>query len=151
MIRLLLHPFFLLCCSLFIANQVAERTGNGFPLLSAYLDDLLCLPIVLTITLFLMQRYALGQPDYRLPDGYLLLAFLIFSLVFEGLLPLLSPVCVRDAWDVVAYAAGGILFRQLINLPRKARSALLAPDRLKEAAGGHQTRKKQESLPTYTS
>jgi hypothetical protein len=151
MIRLLLHPFFLLCCSLFIANQVAERTGHGLPLLSAYLDDLLCLPIVLTITLFLMQRYALGQLDYRLPDGYLLLTFLIFSVVFEGLLPLLSPVYVRDAWDVVAYAAGGILFRQLINVPHKALYAHLGPDRLKEAALGQQTREKRESIPAYTS
>ncbi|CAN5919513.1 hypothetical protein BH24BAC1_BH24BAC1_07630 [soil metagenome] len=117
MTRLLIHPYFLLCCGLFLANQVAERTGQGLPLLSAYLDDLLCLPIVLTLTLLLMQRYVMRDMGYGLPDSYLALAVLMFSVFFEGLLPLLSPVYVRDPVDVLAYAAGALLFRQGLNRP----------------------------------
>ena len=112
---LLIHPYFLLSCALFLANQVAERTGQGLPLLSAYLDDLLCLPIVLTLTLLLMQRYVMRDGGYWLPDSYLALAVLMFSVFFEGLLPLLSPAYVRDPVDVLAYTAGALLFRQGIN------------------------------------
>jgi hypothetical protein len=115
--RLLIHPFFLLCCGLFVANQVAERTGRGLPLLSAYLDDLLCLPMVLTLTLLLMQRLVLRDFTYRLPDPYLALAVGMFAVFFECLLPLLSPRYVRDPWDVLAYAVGALLFRLWINRP----------------------------------
>lgn len=115
MTRLLIHPFFLLSCGLFLANQAAERTGRGLPLLSAYFDDLLCLPIVLTLTLLLMRRLVMRDGKYRLPDSYLVLAVGMFSVCFEGLLPLLSPRYVQDPVDVLAYAGGSLLFRLWIN------------------------------------
>jgi hypothetical protein len=47
----------------------------------------------------------------------LLAAWLYVSVLFEGLLPLLSDRYAADWLDVLAYGAGTLAFRQWLNRP----------------------------------
>lgn len=74
-----------------------------------YLNDLLCLPLFLPVILGLQAR--LGIRRHHRPPTMLeiLHNWLIFSIVFELVLPRLSLFnSVADPWDCVAYLAGGI-------------------------------------------
>ena len=74
-----------------------------------YLNDVMCLPLFLPMILF-------GQRVLRLRrhDGFprwweIVQHWVIFSVVFEVVLPRMGPAfdTTADPWDVVAYAAGG--------------------------------------------
>ncbi|TXK33742.1 hypothetical protein FVR03_18975 [Pontibacter qinzhouensis] len=110
------HPFFLLCFFLFLLNQVLELAGFYIWPLHTHLDDLLCLPLVLTLVLSVERRY-FNSPEFVLPLSYVLSAFVFITVVFELLLPLFYTRFTADAFDVLAYAAGGITFHLLLNKP----------------------------------
>jgi hypothetical protein len=76
----------------------------------AYLNDVLCLPITLTLALFLQQQMFPGSARERLNPAQILFTFLYISFFFEGVLPALADRYTRDWLDVVAYAAGGLIF-----------------------------------------
>ncbi|MDX5481587.1 MAG: hypothetical protein LPK07_07870 [Hymenobacteraceae bacterium] len=123
MINCLRHPFFLICLVLFCLNQLLELQQLYIWPLYAYLDDLLCLPITLTMALAGERAY-FRSPAFTLPKRYILLAFLLFTVVFEGILPLFSARYTADVLDIAAYALGGYAFQYILNKPAPA----LEPD-----------------------
>ncbi|WP_187263409.1 magnesium citrate secondary transporter [Pontibacter beigongshangensis] len=110
------HPFFLLCFFLFLLNQVLELSGIFLWPLHTHLDDLLCLPLALTVVLA-AERWYFKRPGFVLPVSYILSAFAVFAVVFELLLPLFFTRYTADALDVQAYAAGGLAFYLILNKP----------------------------------
>jgi len=90
-------------------------------LVSSYLGDLLCLPLLLSLALAAHR----GLIDRRgtLPVAWLVGAWASVSVWFEGLLPLWSPRAVGDPFDVLAYGLGAWLFHHWLNRPPRARSA----------------------------
>ncbi|MFD2513967.1 hypothetical protein ACFSRY_08830 [Pontibacter locisalis] len=116
--KTLCHPLFLLCLLLFGLNQLLELSKVYVWPLYTHLDDLLVLPITLTIALAAERAY-FNSHGFVLPLRYSLLAFVLFSAVFEGVLPLISQKYTADALDVVAYALGTAAFQLLINRPLK--------------------------------
>ncbi|TGE28351.1 hypothetical protein [Hymenobacter metallicola] len=87
------------------------------PPLTAYLSDLLAMPVILTLALVVQRRWVQRNPQFVLPDSWLLGAWLYISAWFELLLPLLSARHVGDPLDVAAYAAGTLFFRWVLNRP----------------------------------
>ena len=112
---LLKNKIFLIFIFLFIVNYLLEKCFGVFiPFIHAYLDDLLCMPIVLTITLALLHRMINTKP-YRLSGKQIIFAVAYFSIVFEVILPKLNKKHTADVLDVFAYALGAILFYLYIN------------------------------------
>lgn len=112
--KTLQHPLFILSMLLFCLNQALEQAEVYIWPLYTHLDDLLCLPVTLTIILAAERAY-FHNPFFILPKRYLLMAVLMFSIVFEGLLPTFAAKYTADAWDVVAYAVGAFVFQLGIN------------------------------------
>lgn len=107
--KYLLRPLFILACTLFIINQLSESQQIFLPYIHAYLDDLLCFPIVLTLILFLLRKIY-RNPHYRFTTTQIVFAVAYFSLVFEVFLPYFSANYRGDVWDVVAYGLGAWVF-----------------------------------------
>ncbi|NEM97729.1 magnesium citrate secondary transporter [Pontibacter burrus] len=78
-----------------------------------YLDDLLCLPLVLTATLFVL-RFFYGQ-RVRLSSYHVAFTVLYFSLAFEVFFPQFMPRYTGDFLDAVLYATGGVIFYRFLN------------------------------------
>ncbi|WP_266205043.1 hypothetical protein [Pontibacter kalidii] len=82
-------------------------------LVQHYLDDLLCLPLVLTTTLFVL-RFFYG-PQVRLSWYHVVFTVLYFSLAFEVFFPKFMPRYTGDWIDAVLYAVGGLIFYRFLN------------------------------------
>jgi hypothetical protein len=108
-------PVFLLFCTLFTGNKMLEINGVFIPFVHAYMDDLICLPVILNIILFLFRKFIYPDDQYCFPLFFILSALLMFSLAFEVLLPLRSDAYTADPWDILAYSLGGIFFHFRFN------------------------------------
>jgi len=101
---------------MFILVRLGEFGGTLPGWARWYLDDVLCLPLVLAAVL---AAHRLGGRDagWRLPLTHGILALGLFGIYFELVLPLLRPSAVGDPLDLVMYALGLGLFQFLINRP----------------------------------
>jgi hypothetical protein len=110
------QPLFLVFSALFIANQLIERMGIVIPIVHSYLDDLLCLPLTLTIALFIQQKIT-GSPTYLLSKNKIIFVWLFYSLYFEAWLPKVYSRYTADFLDVLVYGAGAFIFYIYLNKP----------------------------------
>lgn len=109
-----LRPLFWVLTTLYLLHQLARWRHYPLPRwVEFYLDDLLCLPLVLTLTLFLM-RFFFG-PQVRFSGYHISFAVLYFAVAFEVLFPRFLPRYTADALDAALYAAGGWLFYRFLN------------------------------------
>ena len=116
--RLLRHPLFLWSAALFALKYLLEHLRIfTWPLVHAYLDDLLALPVILTLVVAVQRQWVYRNPRYILSKFQVIFAVVYVAVLFEGLLPALSASYTRDAWDVVAYAVGAGIFYRFINRP----------------------------------
>lgn len=77
-----------------------------------YLGDVLLLPVLVPIALGAQRRLGLRRHDGPPTVAELVAHWLLWSWCFEWLgprLPALAPGAVADPWDLLAYAAGGVL------------------------------------------
>jgi len=99
---------FALLLAVFGLNQLALHAGYGTTFSTFYLDDLLCLPIVLSLIQYVQRRKY--SPRFTLPLSHIVLAVLFFALSFEIILPAISSRFTGDPLDVALYFIGGGLF-----------------------------------------
>ncbi len=113
------HPLFILAVVLFITNQVLERYFLfHLPYLHAYLDDLLCMLVLLPILLFLQRNLVFRDPTYTFHVAHIIIAIIACSLYFEVYLPYYyTPKYIADPLDVFAYSVGGFIFWKWMNRP----------------------------------
>ncbi len=116
---ILKNPFFLVCCSLFWINQGIERLGVTIPLVHSYFDDLLAMPVVLGITLQIMQWLYPSGNQLTFSKPQVLVGWVYFSIILELFLPWLSPTYTADIWDVLCYGIGSIAFYRWVNKPKQ--------------------------------
>jgi len=110
------HPLFVISVLLAAGNQLLERSGIFLPIVHAYLDDLLCFPIVLPVGLA-AYRFILRDASYTLSHWQVWPAVVLYAVTFEWVLPSYSPIYTADPLDVVAYAVGASAFMLWINRP----------------------------------
>jgi hypothetical protein len=109
-----LSPLFWVLAALYVGHRLQAWQQVSRPdWLRFYLDDFLCLPLVLTVTLFLM-RFLYG-PQVRLSRYHVLFVVVYVAGVFEGFLPYFMPRYTQDLLDVGLYAAGGAVFYFFLN------------------------------------
>lgn len=74
-----------------------------------YAADFLCMPIVLSVCLFIVRRWK-QAPRMQLSLLSILSLTTFYSLYFEAYLPPRSERYTGDIWDVVMYFTGAMLF-----------------------------------------
>lgn len=105
----LFSPLFVGAVALFFLNQWIENLGFYSVWLSSYLDDLVVMPIVLTIALECM-RLIYQHKSFELEFGMVFTAFVFMSLLFEFIVPRYSELYTQDYWDIGCYAIGSSIY-----------------------------------------
>lgn len=77
-----------------------------------YVNDFVITPIVLTISLFVMQKLR-NDKNYTIPLIVVLYLCSLYTVIFEYMLPKFHPRYTTDIVDVILYFFGGILFYYL--------------------------------------
>ena len=101
--------------ALFLLNRWIESRGLSFIPVRSWLDDVLVLPLALGFALWIHRRRRGGS--WTIPMFQVIVAVVLYALVFELVLPSYLDSAVADPLDVVAYAVGGVLFQLLLNRP----------------------------------
>lgn len=113
---MLTNRVFLGAVLLFLAFHLLVIFGIHSPLLESYLDDILCLPIILSITLYAHRRFRVNSNRFRLPLLHILIAFVVIAIGFEVVYPLMTSHGTADVADLLAYGGGAVIFDQWINI-----------------------------------
>lgn len=100
-----------LLMAVFFLIRLGETLGVAPGWARGYVDDFLCLPLVLSLAL-MAQRLG-GCPVLPLSHG--LGALGVFTVFFEGVLPRSGSGAVADPLDVLMYLAGFLVFQFCLN------------------------------------
>lgn len=76
---------------------------------SRYFGDLLALPVYLPMSYYLAWRLQLIPTEFKVKPVHVLAAAIIFSVLFEGLIPIVDSSSYRDWGDVMTYFIGATL------------------------------------------
>ena len=106
----LADPICIASILLYILNRwVLKPHHIGGWFTHGYLNDVLCLPLFLPIILRIQSVLGIRRHDLPPTLFEVLHNWLIFSIVFKGILPHLPMFTTADdPWDVLAYLAGGV-------------------------------------------
>jgi len=95
------------------------------PILHAYLDDLVCMPIVLGGATQITQWIHPIKNLYFIDKRAIIITVIFYSILFEGILPFVNPLTYTADWiDIVMYSVGAILFYNLVS--KKVKEEYLA-------------------------
>ncbi len=111
--EILARPGWYVAFVLFVLHQLAQYgLGWDIPYLDGYLDPTLCLPIMLGLWLA-ERRWMFGVG--RLSGLEVVVAGAALAVISEEGFPRWQPDFVRDWWDYLAYAVGGLWFWVWVN------------------------------------
>src|ERR1700733_14383002 len=96
-------PSLLICCLIWGIIHICRYLHRPIPILNDYLTDLIAVPAISCLTLSITRRFIVRNRKYQYPPVYYLFMALYVSVVFEGIMPLVSSKFTRDGWDVAAY------------------------------------------------
>src|SRR5690554_264037 len=97
------------------AVYICQRLHIALPsLINNYLNDFLCMPIVLIITQLLARKIKKDK-QYIIKNHLIILIVLYYSVYFEYYLPKVNARYTADFIDVILYALGGFVFYFLEN------------------------------------
>lgn len=110
--RYLRDPLFLICLVLYGLNRwlLKPLLPHGF--FHTSLNDVLCIPFWVPIMLWAMRRVGLRTDDAPPRSYEILIPLLLWSYVFELILPFYGPfqrLAFCDPQDIVCYAGGALL------------------------------------------
>lgn len=92
------------------AIYVRQRLQLPLPeLVNNYVNDLLCMPLLLGALTFLLRRLK-GDKDFRFSLLFVLFMASYYSVYFEYYLPKVNPRYTADWIDVVLYFTGAIAY-----------------------------------------
>ena len=133
MFRYLRDGLFLTSVALYALNRwvVKPSMPAGELFFSGHFNDLLVIPCALPPLLLLHRRLRLRHNDAPPTASEVAVHALVWSVFFEVLAPAFVRAARSDAWDVVAYCAGG-LFSWLVWNRAALTSKLFTPRNLIE-------------------
>lgn len=111
--RIVLFPiwFYLMLVTFLLNRYYFKPTGNIF--LDGWLNDLLCLPILLELSQISMQLIV--RKNYLLSKFQLIISIVYCSILFEYFLPRNYPTYYADPIDVLCYFVGGLFWFFKLN------------------------------------
>jgi hypothetical protein len=106
--RYLKDPLFLFCVALYFINRwvLKPHFPNEFSI--GYLNDVICIPIML----FIMRKLRLRIDDQAPKGSEILIPLIIWSFIFELYLPTVpffKHLATSDYRDIISYTAGAII------------------------------------------
>ena len=110
------NPVFLEALFLFVVTHFLNFLGFSFAFANAYLDDLVCFPLLLSGILVFHRSVRRGNSTYVLPLAHLVIGVVFYGILFEAILPALQSTSIADPLDVIAYGTGAIIFQVFINV-----------------------------------
>jgi predicted membrane protein len=117
--KILKNKYFIASAIIYLLVKGLRFIGHPLPILNGMINDLFCLPILLTLVLALQNFFFPKYCEAKLSLQKVLFMWIYMSIAFEVIMPLFSTRYTADWIDVPAYLAGGIFFYFFIN-PRKA-------------------------------
>ncbi len=102
--------------AVFLVNYVLQKNGVSTSFTRNYLDDLLAMPVILEICRNSM-KILLKQPGLELNFPMISMAFLLFSVGMELVLPKYYNHITSDIVDVFCYAFGIIFYQIFFQKP----------------------------------
>ncbi len=116
--QILRNPVFLSTAGIFWITYTLEYFKVfTLPIVHYYLDDLLAMPVILTLVVAVQRQWVYRNPQYVLSKTQVIFAVVYISVWFEGVLPALSGKYTRDFWDMLAYILGAWFFYRFVNRP----------------------------------
>ena len=105
-------PLFLLCVVTYFVNRLVLKAiwKEGF--VHEHLNDLICIPFWVPIMLFAQRKLGLRDGDGPPRPGELVIPLVVWSWLFEILLPAVDSLgdrFVADPLDVLYYSLGALL------------------------------------------
>lgn len=110
MFRYLRDPLFFCCFILYVANRLILKPAFEVAFLHRYLNDLICVPFLVPIMLFVLRRLQLRDHDRPPQIHEVVIPVLVWSIFFEILLPqhlYWSQWITGDPYDIFCYVIGG--------------------------------------------
>lgn len=107
--RTLLQPVFVISCLLLFLHQVTQFYV-AIEWIDNYLDDLVCMPIFLTLLLFERRHVFRIDPNYIFSWFEISVITLVFGVFYEAILPHYNTSFTSDNWDYLCYALGSLIF-----------------------------------------
>ncbi|MFV8281690.1 hypothetical protein ACNKXS_09105 [Christiangramia marina] len=106
----LLNATFILYVLIFLLFEALKFTGVHFPeWTTSYLNDFLCMPIILTICLK-MAHYLTKDRSIKISIAQALVLTCFYAIYFELILPQFVDRYTADLVDVLLYFIGATLF-----------------------------------------
>jgi protein-S-isoprenylcysteine O-methyltransferase Ste14 len=112
--RFLYHrdPLFIACLVLYLANRFLLKPNFSWYFLHAYLNDLICIPFLVPLLVFLTRNIGLRSHDLYPELHEIVLPVVVWSLVFECILPEMDSYrgpTHSDLVDVLCYLSGALV------------------------------------------
>lgn len=102
-------PWCLASWALYGVNRFVLDAASKGPFLRNSFNDVLLIPAVLPLILWVQRKVGLRGNDAMPRAGEIALHLIIWSLVAEVLAPMLTTRATADLGDVVAYSAGALI------------------------------------------
>lgn len=106
----LFDPYFISYCLAWGFIHACRYAKQPVPLLNDHLTDLIAVPVMAHLALIFTRRYIVRNNHYTYPFAYLLFIALYISIIFEVIMPRISPAYTADGWDIVAYFSGSVFY-----------------------------------------
>jgi hypothetical protein len=105
-------PLFLLCVATYFVNRLILKSIWQAGFVHEHLNDLICVPFWVPIMLFAQRHLGLRDSDRSPRPGELIIPLIIWSWVFEIILPEMGTLgdrFVADHLDILYYSLGALL------------------------------------------
>jgi len=109
----LLSIYFLFSIIIGISVYFAQKNEFYLPkIIQNYLNDFLIIPIVLTISLYVL-RWSRNDKNYTIPILLILYTCIFYTILFEIFLPKINERYTGDFIDVLLYLISSFVFNYL--------------------------------------
>jgi len=98
---------------LFLVDKILQYVQLSPIWFNYYADDLLFLPVALSLALWIQQKYVNQQFKFSIIQ--IIFTWLACSILFEGIYPALFLDYIQDPLDVLAYGIGAVIFSLFLN------------------------------------
>ena len=113
-------PVFIICLVLFLLHQFLQKILSiSLPFPDSYLDNIVAMPIILTLLLAERRWLFKKGSNYQIPVIDTVVATLYIIFISEVFFPLLSQKFTADWKDLLFYALGSFVFYKTINTKRQ--------------------------------
>ena len=110
-----LNPWFILGCLTWAIVITTRKLGHPLPYINGYINDAFAIPVIANLALWFQRVLIIKNNYYVLARWHVIFMVVYVSVVFEGLLPLLSKKYTGDWIDVLLYIIGGLFFYKVMN------------------------------------